>query len=127
MSGREGTSPRACLLGQVGTDVNDVVGDHPKSDPAPDAVRSWIARSPQAVPAFENTDPAFTARAPFLKLLEPTLLLPLLAGRALGVMARNRYPADPHLLGLGFVGGGKESGIGRQALRSASELFDVLL
>jgi hypothetical protein len=38
-------------------------------------------------------------------LLEPTLLLPLLAGGAFGVMARNRYPADPHLLGLEFVSG----------------------
>src|SRR5580700_4752746 len=79
------------------------------------------------MPAFENTDPAFTACPPFLKLLEPTLLLPQLPGGALGVMTRNRYPFDPHLLGLGFVGGGKESGIGRQALRSAFELFDVLL
>ena len=57
------------------------------------------------MPAFENTDAAFTAGVPFLKLFEPTLPLPLLAGGALGVMARNLYPADPHLLGLGFVGG----------------------
>src|SRR6266478_2105942 len=83
--------------------MNDIVGDHSESDPAPDAVRSWIAGSPQAVPASENTDPAFTTRAPFLKLLEPTLLLPLLAGRALGVMARNRYSPDPHRLGLGLL------------------------
>src|SRR6266852_2612691 len=79
------------------------------------------------MPAFENTDAAFTACAPFLKLLEPTLLLSLLSGGALGVMAGNRYPVDPHLLGLGFVSGGKESGIRRHSLRSVSELFDMLL
>ena len=69
--------------------MNDIVGDHPKSDPAPDAVWSFIKGSPQPMSAFENTDAAFTARAPFLKLLEPTLLLPLLARGAFGVVARN--------------------------------------
>src|SRR5260370_5921784 len=77
--------------------------------------------------AFENTDATFTACTPFLKLLEPTLLLSLFSGGALGVMAGNRYPADPHLFGLGFVSGGKESGICRHSLGSVSELFDMLL
>ncbi|MCZ2154255.1 MAG: hypothetical protein LC114_10230 [Bryobacterales bacterium] len=63
--------------------------------------------------ALENTDAAFTAGAPFLKLLEPTLLLSLLAGGTLGVMARNRYTAHPHLLGLGFVGRGEEARVCR--------------
>ena len=35
-------STRARLLGQVGTDMNDVVGDHSESDPAFDAVRSFV-------------------------------------------------------------------------------------
>src|SRR5712691_531167 len=107
--------------------MNEIVSDHSESDPAPDAVRSFIERSSQSVAAFENTDPTFTARAPFLKLLEPTLLLPLLAGCTLGVMARNRYSPDPHRLGLGFISGRKESGIRRHALGSASKLFDMLL
>ena len=98
-------SPRACLLGQVGTDMNDIVGDYAESDPAPDAVRSFIERSPQPMPAFENADAAFSAGAPFLKLFEPTLFLTLLACGTLGVMARNGYPVDSHLLGLGFVSG----------------------
>src|SRR5260370_27220051 len=79
------------------------------------------------MPTFENTDAAFTAGAPFLKLLEPTLLLPLLAGGALGVMARNRYSADPHLLSLGFVSRSNESPIRRYRLWGASELFHILL
>src|ERR1017187_11002658 len=95
------TSPQECLLGQVGADMNDVVGDRSESDPAPYAVGSFVGGSSQSVPAFEfeNTDPAFTARAPFLKLLEPRLLLALLSGWALGVMARNRYLSDPQRLG----------------------------
>ena len=31
------SSTRARLLGQMGTDMNDVVGDHSESDPASDA------------------------------------------------------------------------------------------
>ena len=57
------------------------------------------------MPAFENTDAALTTGAPFLKLPEPTLLLPLFAGWTLGVMAWNRYPADTYLVGLGFISG----------------------
>src|SRR5215472_12336692 len=107
--------------------MDDVVGDYSESDPAPDAARSFVQRSPQPMPAFENTDAAFTAGAPFLKLFEPTLLLPLLAGGALGVMAWNRYPADTYVVGLGFISGLKEPGIGGYLLGSMSELFDMLL
>ena len=97
--------PRACLLGQMSTDMYDVVSDHPKSDPALDSVRPFIERSTQPMPAFENTDAAFTAGAPLLKFLKPPLLLPLFACGALSVVARNRDPADSHLMGLGFVSG----------------------
>src|SRR5436305_5491427 len=100
-----GVLPWPGLLGQVGADMNDVVGDHTQSDPAPNAVRPSIQRSPQPMSPLENTDATFAAGTPFLKLLEPALLLPLLARRAFGVMARNRHPTDAHLLGLGFVRG----------------------
>ena len=93
------------LLGQLGTDMNDIVGDHPKSDPALDSVRPFIERSTQPMPTFENTDAAFTACAPLLKFLKPPLLLPLFACGTLRVVARNRDPADSHLMGLGFVSG----------------------
>ncbi len=52
----------------------DIVGDYSKSDPALDAVRPPIERSPQTMPALENADAAFTTSAPFLKFLKPTLL-----------------------------------------------------
>src|SRR5580704_11156887 len=71
-------SPGSYLLGQMGADINGVVGDHSKPDPAQDAVRPPVERSPQSMPALENTAAAFTTGAPFLKFLEPTLLLPLL-------------------------------------------------
>ena len=77
------------------------------------------------MPAFENADAAFAAGAPLLKLFEPTLLLPLLARRAFGVVTRNGDSFDPQLRGLGFVSGGEESGVRRHALRSPTELFDM--
>ena len=100
-----GVLSSAGLFGQVGADMNDVVGHDTKSDPPPDAVRSSVQRSPQPMPPFENTDAAFAAGAPFLKVFEPPLLLPLFARGTFCVMARDRDPADPHLPGLGFVRG----------------------
>ena len=104
-SGRQRISLRTSWLGEVRTDVDKVIGDHGESDPASDPAGSSVERSPQPMPAFENTDAAFTAGAPFLELLEPTLFLPLLASGTLGVMARNRYSVDTHFVGLGFVSG----------------------
>src|SRR5215469_3622541 len=95
-------SPGMCLLGQVSTDMDEIVGDNSESYPTTDAGWSFVERPPQPVPAFENTDATFTARAPLLKLLEPTLLLALLAGGTFGVVAGNGDPADPHLLGPGL-------------------------
>ena len=86
-------------------DVDQIVGDDAQSDKASHAIGSLVAATIDPMAAFEDADAAFTAGAPFLKLLEPTLLLPLFAGGALGVMAGNGYPADPHVLCLGFVGG----------------------
>ncbi len=63
VSNREGTSARARLLGQVGTDMDEVVRDHAESGPAPDAVRSFVERSPQSMPAIKNADAAFAAFA----------------------------------------------------------------
>ena len=85
--------------------MNDVIGDDAESDPAPYAGRSFVERSAQPVAAFENTDTTFTVGAPFLQLFEPTLLLPLFAGGAFGVVAGNGDLANSHLLGLGFVRG----------------------
>ena len=81
----------------------DGIGDDAESDPAPHAVRSFVERSAQPVAGFENADTTFTAGAPLLKLFEPTLLLPLFACGAFGVVAGNRDLANSHI--FGFVRG----------------------
>ena len=57
------------MLGQVSTDMNEVVCDHPESNPALDAGLSFIERSPQPVAAFEDADAALAAGTPLLKVL----------------------------------------------------------
>ena len=84
---------------------------HAEANPATNAVRAFIERSPQSMPALQNANAAFAAHTPLLQLLKPTLFLPLFACGALGVMAWNGHPPDSHLLGLGFFSGGNESGI----------------
>ncbi len=108
--------------------MNDVVVDHPESDPALDAVRSFVERSPQPMAAFENTDTAFTACAPLLKLLKPTLLLPLFACGTLRVVAWNRKiwptPISPALDSLAAE---KKPGSATTRSGARPELFDMLL
>src|SRR5271168_2038500 len=108
---RDGESA-GILSGQVIADVNEVVSDNPEPNPALHTVRSLVSAALQPVPAFENADSSFASRAPLLKLLEPPLLLSLLARRTLGGVAGNRNSPHSHLLRLGFIGGGEKSRIG---------------
>ena len=89
----------------MSADVNDVVCDDAESNVALDAVRSFVSAALQPMAAFENADAPLTSGAPFLSLLEPALLLPLLARRALGGMAGNRDPLYSQLLRLGLISG----------------------
>jgi hypothetical protein len=114
------------LFGQVRTNVDEIVGDDAEPDPALHAVKSFVAATIQPVSLFENADAAFASRAPFLKLLEPALFLELFPRRALGGVAGNRNAPHSHLLGLGFIRRGEESGICRHYLRRVPKLFDML-
>src|SRR5579863_1177625 len=78
------------------------------------------------MPAFENADAPLASGAPFLTLLEPTLLLPLLARNALGGVAGNRDWLHSLLLSLGFIRGREETRIGRHQLGDALKPWDVL-
>src|SRR2546421_120709 len=78
------------------------------------------------MPALEHTDAALTAGAPLLKLFEPALLLPLLARRTFGGMARNRNSAYSDLLSLGFIGSREESGIRSHLPWSIAKQFHML-
>jgi len=72
------------------------------------------------VPPFENADAAFAAGAPFLRLLEPPLLLFLLAFLTLGGATGNGHSLHAQFFGLGFVGGGEESRVGKRQIRNST-------
>src|SRR5260221_291237 len=93
-------------------DVDHVIGDDSQPDPTFDA---WNPLEPgpiQPMAAFENGDAAFGASAPLLSLLEPALLLFLLAFFTFGGATGNGHSLHAQLFRCGFIGGGEESRVG---------------
>jgi hypothetical protein len=79
------------------------------------------------MPAFENADVAFASGTSFLQLLKPPLLLHFAALPAGSSVRRNGDPLHPEFLCRRFVGGGEESGIGRQSIRRVAKQLNMLL
>ena len=65
-------------------DVDEVIGDDAKTDPALDTGRALVAATVQTVSTLRKTDTAFASGAPLLGVAEPALLFELLALGALG-------------------------------------------
>ena len=57
------------------TNIDEVVGKHPKSDPAFDADIAAISAAVETMPPLGDADAPLAAGAPFLAVAEPTLLL----------------------------------------------------
>src|SRR5215470_6652032 len=66
------------------TNIDEVVGKHPKSDPAFDADIAAISAAVETMPPLGDADAPLAAGAPFLAVAEPTLLLLAFAFGALG-------------------------------------------
>src|ERR1035441_9783644 len=69
---------------QHATDVDEVVGDYPETNPALHSVVTFVATTIQSVAPLEYADAAFAPGSPFLAVAEPALLLFPLAFGALG-------------------------------------------
>src|SRR6266851_10365375 len=102
LDGRENDS---ALGGQVKPDVDHVIGDDFQPDPTFDAWNAFVAGPIQPMSSFENADAAFAASAPLLSLLEPALLLCLLAFLTLGGATGNGHSLHAQLFRCGFIGG----------------------
>src|ERR1700686_2058556 len=70
--------------GQVKPDVDHVICDDAQTHPTFDAWNALVAGPIQPMSPLANADAAFEAGAPLLRLLEPALLLFLLAFPAFG-------------------------------------------
>jgi hypothetical protein len=72
-------------------DVDEVVGDHPKADPALHSGGRPVSASIESVPAFDHANALLTSGPPLLAVAEPPLLLLTLA---LGVFGGGIGDAD---------------------------------
>src|ERR1035441_6325238 len=77
--------------------------------------------------SLENTDAAFAAGTPLLQFFEPALFLLFLALFARSSVGRNRDSLYAQLFSAGLVGGGEESGIGRERIWCVAKYLNVLL
>src|ERR1039458_9298874 len=111
-------------VGQHATDVDEVVGDYPETNPALHSVVTFVATTIQSVAPLEYADAAFAPGSPFLAVAEPALLLFPLAFGALGGAIGYGDALDTFFLRLRFILVGVESGIGGgQARRAPQFLF----
>src|SRR5439155_1308950 len=102
-------------------DVEEVIGDYAKPDPALHTGIAFIAAAIEAVPALDHADAALASGPPFLAVAEPALFLLALALGAFGGAIGDGDALDAHRLGCGFVLGGVKCGIGCQQMRRAAE------
>src|SRR6516225_7678226 len=112
---------RPGLISHGAADVDQVVGDHAKADPALDAGLASVSAAVQTVPSLDHADAALGAGPPLLPLAEPALLLLALALRALGGAIRDANALDAFGLCGGLVFARVEAGIGGHQVRRAPQ------
>ena len=103
MQARGRTSAQARLLGQVGTDMNEVVGDHAQADPSLYSAISPVDAAPKTMSALQNADASLTTGSPFLSGFEPALLLFALSLGAFCVATRDTYALDASVVRSSFI------------------------
>ena len=92
--------------------VEQVVGDHPETDPALHSVIAAISASTEAVATFADADATFASRTPTLAVAKPSLLLLAPAFSAVGGSVGNAYPLHAFGFRRGFVPTGIERSVG---------------
>src|SRR5204863_7226052 len=121
-----GVENDSALAGYMKPDVNHVIRYDSQSDPPFDTWSALVAGPIQPMSSFENADPTFAAGAPLLGLLEPALLLFLLALLTFGGATGNGHSLHAQFLGRGFVGGGEEPRVGSRQIGNSTQQFLVL-
>jgi len=78
------------LQGQAAADLDDVVCDHPKANPALHTFEPSIPAAIQSVAPLQHADAALASGSPALPGAEPAFSLQLSAFAALGASTRHR-------------------------------------
>src|SRR3954462_7007083 len=99
--------------------VDQIVGDHPQTNPALPAFLPAIQTPIPSVPSFENADPSFAASSPALTLFEPALFLLGSPLRTSCLAIRNRNTLHAACFQLLLVCLCVETRVGRYRMRYA--------
>src|ERR1700741_976730 len=100
------------LQREVSTDLNEIIGDHPDTPPAPHPRKATIATPVQSVAALEHADTTFRSGPPSLAGSEPPLLLQPASLFVVRAAIGHRYPTHAHFLHLLFILSGVEARVG---------------
>src|SRR5260370_26159146 len=88
----------SALLCQAATDLDDVVRDHPKANPAPHTFEPSIPTAIQSMTTLQHADTAFASGPPALPSPEPTRFLQFSPLAAFAAPTRHRDARYAHSL-----------------------------
>jgi len=86
------------LQGQAATDLNNVVCDYPKTNPALHTFETSVPAAMQSMAPLQHANAAFASGPPTLSGSEPTGFLQLSPLAAFAVAIRHRHSRHPHSL-----------------------------
>ena len=108
-------------------DVNKIIGNDPKPDPAFHAIVTTIAATLQAMSTLADTDASLASGAPSLPVAQPSLLLLTLAARTLAAVVGDADALDTSGSCRGLVLVRVEAGVSCDQAGDASQLCRMYL
>src|SRR5438093_5528888 len=108
-------------------DIDQILRNHPKSDPSFHPMAPFVPTSEQTMPSLEHTYPSLRSHAPLLRPPKPSLPLVRDPGRRPRVFVRYRHLLDTRFFCSRLILRAVESGIGRNQLRRAIKDLFVFL
>src|SRR6516165_3606460 len=111
--------------GDQNGEVDEVIGDDRKANPAFHAVVATIAAALEAMPTLADADASLASGTPSLSVAEPTLLLLTLAADTLAAVVGDADPLDTSGLCHGLVLARVEPSVSGDQARHAPQLCRV--
>jgi hypothetical protein len=101
------------LRDQAPADVNEIIGNHSETYPAPHSIHAGVSAARQSMATLQGADPAQASRPLRLASLEPSPLLQLAPLLTPHVPVGDRHIIHAHFLYGFFIGVGVIARIGR--------------
>jgi hypothetical protein len=113
--------------GDSAADIDEIIGDDPKPDPALHSIAAGISAPVEAMPSLAHTDASLAPGAPSLPAAQPALFLLAPAVGAFGGATGNADSFDASGLCRELILGRVETGVSGEQVRYTSQLCRVLL